>query len=65
MVIDGLGRDASDIFKAYCWAMGSQFRSDLFLKKLYFAHPRAERITVPMVERFLSDFEDMRLGVSA
>lgn len=59
--LEGLGADASDLFKAYCWGMGPDFAAGLLLKSLYLRYASTERITVPMVERFLQEFEDKRI----
>ncbi len=48
---EGVGKDASDLMRIVMWADNDQRK----LARLYLRYPRSERITVPMVERFLGE----------
>jgi hypothetical protein len=51
---EGVGKDASDFLKAFMWADEDYGK----LARLYCRYPKSQRITLPMVERFLHEEYD-------
>jgi len=59
MPYEGLSRNASDLVKIVSWAEDDAGK----LSRLYRRYPKAQRINIPMVERFLQEEYDAERGI--